>query len=43
MNLENRNRLTDFQNKLMVPRKGYGEGLVREFGMDICTLLYLKK
>ena len=30
--------LTDLENKLMVTR---GEGIVREFGMDVYTLLYL--
>ena len=32
-------RLTDLENKLMVAS---GEGIVREFGMDMYTLLYLK-
>ena len=30
--------LTDLENKRMVTR---GEGIVREFGMDMYTLLYL--
>ena len=39
----NRNRLTDLENKLMATReKGRGEGIVREFGIDMYTLLYLK-
>ena len=43
MNLQNRNRLTDIKNKLMVTRgKEWGKGIVREFGIDIYTLLYLK-
>ena len=32
-------RLTDLENKLMVPRGGW---IVKEFGMDIYTLPYLK-
>ena len=36
MYLQNRKRLTDLENELMVAReKGKGEGIVREFGM--CT------
>ena len=44
-------RLTDFGNELMFVvgvlvwvgvGDGCGEGLVREFGMDMYTLLYLK-
>ena len=31
-------RLTDLENKLMVARE---EGIVREVGMDMYTLLYL--
>ena len=37
---QNKKRLTDLENKLMVAR---GEGIVREFGMDMYTLLYLKQ
>ena len=38
-----RNRLTDFENKLMAFwREGEGKGTVREFGMDMYTLLHLK-
>ena len=41
--LQNRNRLTDLDNELMVTRgEGWGEGIVREFGIDMYTLLYLK-
>ena len=37
------NTFTGIENKFMVPRgKGWGEGIVREFGMDMYTLLYLK-
>ena len=33
----------DLENKLIVTRgKGWGEGIVREFGIDMYTLLYLK-
>ena len=39
MNLQKRKRLTDLENKLMVAR---GEGIVREFGIDMHILLYLK-
>ena len=38
-NLQNRSRLTDVENQLMVTG---GEGTVREFRMDIYTPLYLK-
>ena len=38
-----RKRLTDLKHKLTVARgKGGGERTVREFGMDMCTLLYFK-
>ena len=41
--LQNRNRLTDLENELMLPRgEGLGEGMVREFRMGMCPLLYLK-
>ena len=42
---QSRHRLTDFENELLIVAvKGGGEGAgeVREFGMDIYTLLYLK-
>ena len=43
MYLQNRNRLTDLENELMVTRGGrWGERIVREFGIDMYTLLYLK-
>ena len=44
MNLfTNRNRLTDLENELMVARGERGrEGIVREFGINIYTLLYSK-
>ena len=33
----------NLENKLMVARReGSGQEIVREFGMDVCTLLYLK-
>ena len=39
-------RLTDLENEFMVARVEdggkIGEGIVREFGMDMYTLLYLK-
>ena len=38
--LQNRNRLTDFGNKLMIAK--VGEGIDREFGKVMYTLLYLK-
>ena len=41
MNLQNR-RLTDLQNKLMVAGGRWGEGVVKAFGRDMYTLLYLK-
>ena len=44
--LQNRNRFTDFENELMIAG-GWGrigrEGIVRELGMDMYTLLYLKQ
>ena len=43
MKLQNRKRLTDFENKLMVAREEYGgKGTVREFGIDTYTQQYLK-
>ena len=42
--IQNRNRLTDLENKLMVTKwNGWGgTRIVREFGVDMYTLLYLK-
>ena len=35
--------IAHLENELMVARrKGQGEGIVREFGMDVYTRLYLK-
>jgi len=44
MNLQNRNRLMDLENEFMVTTRGYewGKGTIREFGVDMYTLLYLK-
>ena len=42
MNLQNRKRLTDLENKHDCQWEGWQEGIVREFGMELCTLLYLK-
>ena len=39
MNLQNRKRLTDLENELMVSR---GESTVKDFGKVMYTLLYLK-
>ena len=40
--LQNRNRLTDFEKKLMVARReGWRERIVRELGTDMYTLWYL--
>ena len=42
-NLQSRKRLTDLENELMIAeRKCLGGETVRKFGMDMCTLLYLK-
>ena len=39
----NRNRLTDLENELLVARgESWREGIVREFGINIYTLLYSK-
>ena len=44
MYLQNRNGLTDLENELMVTRWGRVEGrIVKEFGIDMYTLLYLKR
>ena len=41
--LQNRKRLTAFENKLMVAGgDGWEERILGEFGMDMYTLLYLK-
>ena len=40
MNLQNRKTFTDLENKLRLLGMG---GIVREFGMDMYTLLYLKQ
>ena len=43
-NCQNRNQLTDLENELMVTRgEGWGEGLDWELGIDMYTLLYLKR
>ena len=39
LNLQNRNRFRDLENKIMVSRAGLGERIVREFGIN---MLYLK-
>ena len=39
LNLQNRKRLTDLENKLMVT----GEGIIGKLGMDMYTLLYFKQ
>ena len=39
MNLQNRKRLTDLENKLVID---VWEGIVMDFGNVMCTLLYLK-
>ena len=40
--LQNKNRVTDVENKLMVIRR-YGEGEINgEIGLDIYTLLHVK-
>ena len=37
------NRLLDLENEFIVTREeGWGEGIVREFGIEVYTLLYLK-
>ena len=36
------NKLTDLVNLWLPGRERWREGIVREFGMDRCTLLYLK-
>ena len=46
MNLQSRKRLTDLENKLMVAEGwlsggGWREGIARDLGMDMYTLLYL--
>ena len=44
MNLQNRNRLTDFENDPMgAGGKDRGERIVRAFGMDMHTLLWITK
>ena len=40
--LQNRYRLTDLENELMVARGKDGRGIVRDFGKAMDTLLYLK-
>ena len=43
--MQSRNRLTDLKNELLVPGGGRGrmqEGIVREFEINMCTLLYFK-
>ena len=41
--VKTRNRLIAVESKLTVPKgKGMGRGVNREFGTEICSLLYLK-
>ena len=43
MNSQNRKRLTDLENKLIdAGGESWGEGIVRDFGMGMYILLYLK-
>ena len=43
MNLQNRNRLANVENKLMISKaEGWERGIVRESGIDMYTLLHLK-
>ena len=42
MNLQNRKRPTDLEKNRGCQGKGWTEGIVRDFGMDMYTLLYLK-
>ena len=43
IHLQNRNRLTDIENKLMVTKgETLGEGINQELGMNIYTLLYIR-
>ena len=43
MKLQNRNRLTDLENELIVTTgEGLWGGIDREFGIDMYILLYLK-
>ena len=43
MNLQNRNRITDTENKLMVTRGEKDVGCINwKIGVDIYTLLYIK-
>ena len=41
-NLQNRNRFTDLENESMAA-SGKDGGIVIEFGVDMYTLLYLKR
>ena len=40
--LQNRNRPTDIENKLVVTKGEAGGGINLEFGINIYTLLYIK-
>ena len=42
MNLQNRNRFTDLESSLWLLGEGWRAGTVREFGMNMYTLLCLK-
>ena len=43
MNLQSKKRFADFRNKFTVGRgQDDGEGIVRELGTDMCSLLCLK-
>ena len=39
--MQKRNRLTDLENELIVARrKDTGEGIIREFGMNMYTMIF---
>ena len=42
MYLQKRNRLTNLEKELAVAGEGWREGVVREFGIDMYIVIYLK-
>ena len=45
LTLQNREKFVDLENKpvIAVGAGGWGQGTLKEFGMDVYTLLYLKR
>ena len=43
LNVQNRNKLMDIENRLVVAKKGRGSGMDWEFGVSRCKLFHLEQ